>query len=64
MAEIDINGKKASQAGTCQTSLETRRFYFQGRQKANRLVLICEPANKAPERVYTQVSQWQKLLQW
>ena len=64
MAELSIDGKTSSHAGVCRISVETTRFYFRGRHEGQRPVLACEPASRAPERVYTPVGAWEKFLQW
>lgn len=64
MAELRRNGKPESHAGVCQLGRETTNFYRWGRRQGHRPILSCEPVKQAPERIYTAVSQWQKLLQW
>jgi hypothetical protein len=62
--ELTRDGRNETYAGVCTRGEQVESFYYQGRRTARRPILSCEPVNKAPERVYTPASSWERLGQW
>jgi len=56
-------GKPEQAQGVCKHDLQQQGFYYQGRRTLSRLVIECQPAEALPERKYTPVGWWQKLMQ-
>ncbi|MBO9538078.1 hypothetical protein [Herbaspirillum sp.] len=61
--ELQSGGKKQEFPGVCKQEVESISLYFQGRRKASRMVLACQPPDDLPPRTYTPATWWQKLTQ-
>ncbi len=56
---LNHNSKQETYDGVCEESRDEQGYRFRPQV---RLLLSCQPAKKAPERVYTQVSTVRKLF--
>lgn len=62
-ALLTVDGAQQDFPGICREVEQTRSVYLQGRRKAVRTVILCQPPEPLPPRSYAPVSWWSRLLQ-